>query len=169
MTIVRARYWNTSQAAHHYLRTFAPTASHPERRLWSTDGAPRSLAAATALIDRAPSPRLFYGFLLSPDPTTEDRPRDLDLQELTDQTLRALGHRLGRPLPWVAAEDHEHGRGRHVHVLAIRPRRLGLPDLAVLSETATVVTCEQRRYRDARDSGSHVPVSIEQLLEDLRA
>jgi len=169
MTIVRARYWNTSQAAHHYLRTFAPTAAHPERRLWSTDGAPRSLAAATALIDRAPSPRLFYSFLLSPDPITEDGPHDLDLQEVTDQTLRALGRRVNRPLPWVAAEDHEHGRGRHVHALAICPRRLSVPDLAVLSETATVVACEQRRYQDALDRGSSVPVAREQLLEDLRA
>jgi len=168
MTIVRARYWNTSQAAQHYLRTFAPTAAHPERRLWSTDGASRSLAAATALVDRAPSPRLFYSFLLSPDPTTEDGPRDLDLQELTDQALRALGRRLGRPLPWVAAEDHEHGRGRHVHALAICPRRLGVLDLAVLSEAAAVAACEQRRYRNALSGGSYVPVPLEQLLKDLR-
>jgi hypothetical protein len=147
VTIVRARYWNVPLGARRYLRTFAPNLSHPARRLWSTDGAPRSAAAAAGLIDRATSPRLFYGLVLSPDPAREDPEGKLDLQELTSQSMRALMRRVGCSLPWVAAEDHEHSRFRHVHVLLVCPRRLRLDDLAALTLATTKAALEQGQAR----------------------
>jgi hypothetical protein len=168
VTIVRARYWNRTLSARRYLLTFAPDSRHPRRRLWSIDGAPRSAAAAVALIDRAPSPRLFYGLVLSPDPRSEDADGRLDLQEVTSQSLRALTRRLGCPLPWVAAEDHEHGRLRHVHVLVVSPRRLRPDDLAALARAATATAWEQRHSRHAGD-GRAGSVPREQLLQELAA
>jgi hypothetical protein len=169
VTIVRARYWNTTRAALRYLHTFGPSPRRPERRLWSLDGAPRSLAAARALIERAPSPRLFYGLVLSPDPIAEDAPHDLDLQDLTDQALRWLGRRLGRPLAWVAAEDHEHGRFRHVHVLAVCPRRLGVAELTGLIQAATAAARAQRRARDGGADGRWRSLSRRELLSEVQA
>ena len=161
MTIVRASYSNTARWAHQYLATFAPGPGHPGRRLWSHDGAPRSLAAARALVDRARRPRLFYALTISPDPDTEDGPQDLDLQDLTERTLRVLARRLTRPLDWVAAEDHEHGRWRHVHVLVVSPRRLLAAELALLSWAATAAAEAQRRDLDARPrpAPSSVPLA----------
>jgi hypothetical protein len=153
VTIVRARYWNTAIGARRYLATFAPSVSRPGRRLWSTDGAPRSPAAALALVDRARSPRLFYGLVLSPDPNAEDADGKLDLQELTSQTMRALMRRLRCTVPWVAAEDREHGRVRHTHVLTVSPRRLRPPDLVLLAQSATASAWEQASLTQARIDG----------------
>ncbi len=168
MTIVRARYWNTTPGARRYLQTFAPDARHSSRRLWSIDGVPRSASAAAALIDRATSPRLFYGLVLSPDPGSEDTDGRLDLQEITSQSLRVLARRLGRPLPWVAAEDHEHGCFRHVHALVVCPRRLGADDLMALARAATSAARGQRRAQLTADRTAG-GVSPEQLLQELAA
>jgi hypothetical protein len=168
VTIVRARYWNRTLSARHYLLTFAPDSRHPRRRLWSIDGAPRSAAAAVALIDRAISPRLFYALDLSPDPRSEDADGRLDLQELTSQSLRVLARRLGYALPWVAAEDHEHGRFRHVHVLVVCPRRLRADDLTALARAATAAAREQHHTRHAGDRRAG-GVPTEQLLPELAA
>jgi hypothetical protein len=168
VTIVRARYWNRTLGARRYLLTFAPDSRHPLRRLWSIDGAPRSAAAAVALIDRATSPRLFYALDLSPDPRSEDADGRLDLQEVTSQSLRVLARRRGCALPWVAAEDHEHGRFRHVHVLVVSPRRLRPDDLAALAQAATAAARDQHQphHAGARTAGG---VPTEQLLQELAA
>jgi hypothetical protein len=166
VTIVRARYWNTALGARRYLRTFTPSTTHPARRLWSTDGVSRSAAAAAALIDRAASPRLFYGLALSPDPAREDPERKLDLQELTSQSMRSLMRRVGCALPWVAAEDHEHGRFRHVHVLLVCPRRLRPDDLAALTRVATQAALEQPQARTiVKDPSGRVSPRQQLLLE----
>jgi hypothetical protein len=105
---------------------------------------------AYQLIDDAATKRLlFYRLKLSPHPRREDTNRDLDMQELTCSLMQALEKRLNIPIPWVGALHDDHSPIRHVHLLAILPTRLHVPDLEFLIRQATYACSEQRRALDA--------------------
>jgi len=59
-----------------------------------------------------------------------------------------LEDRLHTQVQWVAAEHNDHAPHRHVHVVAIVPRRLQVKDLQSLRRAATEASLEQRRERD---------------------
>src|SRR4051812_19322219 len=72
------------------------------RTLFGSDGH-MTRQEAYRIIDEAQKGSLFYRFVLSPDPNAEDSLRDLDMRDLTSQTMQALEERLNTPLLWVAA------------------------------------------------------------------
>jgi hypothetical protein len=73
--------------------------------------------------------------IISPDPEKEDKEKDLDLWELTKETVRWLEQHLGkdgipRDIPFIAAEHNDHGNllpdgtpRRHIHALMLIQRK----------------------------------------------
>jgi hypothetical protein len=117
------------------------------RELYGIDGSMERVQAYE-MIDAAGKGTVFFRIAISPDPQTEDRDKDLHLPELTTQTMLALEERVGKEVPYVAAEHNDHAPHRHVHVLACVQGRINPPDLQALRQTATRAALEQRRERD---------------------
>jgi hypothetical protein len=86
---------------------------------------------AYQMIDEAKKGTVFFRFVISPDPQTEDTERDLHLQDITAQTMVHLEDRLGKPVSCIAAEHDDHAPHRHVHVMALvrgsSPYRISKP------------------------------------------
>ncbi len=117
------------------------------RTLFSRDGALGRLEAES-FIDGAGEGSFFYRFVISPDPSNEDTGRDLNMQGLTYKTMQALDRRFHTTLVWVAALHDDHAEHRHVHAIAVVPRRLYVKDLAQLRHAATRECVAQRRILD---------------------
>src|SRR5258708_507119 len=151
MAIVKATYAKNSATAKASIRYIAhrPGKEHARiaRTLWGIDGV-MERRQAYRMIDEAEKGSIFYRFVLSPDPKGEDSGRDLSLREITEKTLFTLEDRLHTQVQWVAAEHNDHAPHRHVHVVAIVPRRLQVKDLQSLRRAATEASLEQRRERD---------------------
>lgn len=118
------------------------------RTLWGIDGK-MERGEAYRMIDEAEKGSVFFRFVISPDPVKEDTHKDIFLRDITEQTMLTLEDRLHRQIQWVAATHDDHAPHRHVHVLAILPKRLQVQDLKLLREVATEAALEQRQQRDA--------------------
>src|SRR2546430_15749575 len=59
--------------------------------------------AAYRIIDEAGKGNIFYRFIISPDPKREDRNHDLDMRDITTQTIQALEDLIGgkEPGEWI--------------------------------------------------------------------
>jgi hypothetical protein len=121
------------------------------RDLFGFDG---NLSKDTAyqMIDDAPEKRrYYYRIIISPDPRREDSYRDLDLENLTIETMLKLEERLGHPLQFVAAIHDDHSPHRHVHTLVIHNgRRLTREDFAMLRNYGKQRALTKRRFLDRR-------------------
>ena len=102
------------------------------------------------MIDDAPRKgTIFYRIIISPDPKREDRFRDLDLREITIDTMLALEERIGREVQFVATIHDDHSPHRHVHTLVVMQHaRLTREDFAALRQQATERVRFQRLERD---------------------
>jgi hypothetical protein len=105
---------------------------------------------AYRIIDEAGKGSVFYRFIISPDPKREDRNHDLDMRDITTQTLQALEDLMGgkEPIEWIAATHSDHAPHLHSHVIAVVPKRLYKADLEYLRYQATQSSLEQRRILD---------------------
>jgi hypothetical protein len=101
------------------------------------------------MIDDAEKGSLFFRFVLSPDPTSEDTGGDLDLRLIARQMMLQLEETLNKQAPWVGAVHADHAVHRHVHLLAVLPRRLATNDLANLRAAASAACEAQLRERDS--------------------
>jgi hypothetical protein len=117
------------------------------RQLFGSDG-PMERQEAYRMIDEAGKGSLFYRLVVSPDPKREDHPKDLDMRELTERTIRTLEERAGEPILWVGALHADHAPHRHVHVLALVPGKLNVADLQALTGAATEAAQFQRQNLD---------------------
>ena len=117
------------------------------RTLFGLDGV-MSKEEAYRMIDQAGKGSFFYRLVLSPDPVEEDTRQDLDMRALTQHTMQILDARLNNALVWVGALHADHAPHRHVHILAVSPRRLTVRDFARLRLTATRESLAQRRALD---------------------
>lgn len=117
------------------------------RTLWGSDGK-MERREAYRMIDEAQTGSTFFRFVISPDPLKEDTHRDIYLRDITEQTMLGLEDRLRQQVQWVAATHDDHAPHRHVHVIAILPRKLQVYDLKALREIATDAALDQRRERD---------------------
>jgi hypothetical protein len=106
------------------------------------------------MIDEAAKGALFYRLVISPDPTKEDSLRDLNLAQLTVQTMMELENRLKTHILFAAVEHNDHAPHRHVHVLAILNRKLVRADINFLRDKATSATLLQRRILDLKQERS---------------
>jgi hypothetical protein len=105
---------------------------------------------AYRIIDEASKGSFFYRFVISPDPKREDRNHDLDMRDITTQTIKALEDLIGRkePIQWIAATHADHAPHLHTHVIAVVPKRLYKGNLEFLRYRATVASREQRCILD---------------------
>jgi hypothetical protein len=103
---------------------------------------------AYEMIDEAKQGTYFYRISLNPDPKWEDGTNDLDLKDLTIQTMRALEEQLGKPVEFIAAIHADHTDRRHVNLIALVPRRMNKQDLTFLRHTLTSEAESQRRELD---------------------
>src|SRR2546423_2203499 len=122
------------------------------RTLWGVDGK-MERSEAYHMIDEAQKGSIFFRFVISPDPATEDSERDIFLREITEHTMLGLEDRLRRHIQWVAATHDDHAPHRHVHILAILPKKLQVHDLKALRSIATEEALGQRRERDLVKEG----------------
>src|SRR4051795_12871846 len=73
-------------------------------------------------IDQAPPGTRFLRVAISPDPKREDTNRDLNLRELTRETMRTLAKKYtGRDVTFFAAIHEGHTDKRHINLLVIVP------------------------------------------------
>src|SRR3954454_6062792 len=115
------------------------------RTLFGSDGEMARIEAYR-MIDEAKKGSLFYRFVLSPDPKAEDTGRDLDMRDITFQTLQALEERVKKSVLWVAAVHADHAPHRHIHVFAVVPKRLFVKDFQHLRARASQACRQQRRF-----------------------
>src|SRR6184192_4216805 len=151
MAIVKATYTKSSRGAKASIRYIEhrPGKDNAKinRTLFGIDGA-MGRWEAYAMIDEAEKGSLFFRFVISPDPQTEDTEKDLFLREITEQTMLSLEDRLHREVQWVAAEHNDHAPHRHVHIVAVVPGRLQVHNFQSMRKIATEVALAQRQERD---------------------
>jgi len=120
MAIVKLKYTKSKGKAKAHLRyiTHRPGRDHARttRVLFRQDGQ-TDKEWAYRLIDSATRGATFFKLVLSPDPKTEDKHKDLDLWRIATTTLRSLAECLGKPLSFVGVTHNDHTPNRHVHVL----------------------------------------------------
>jgi hypothetical protein len=117
------------------------------RTLFNADGK-MARGDAYTMIDQADTNSYFFRLVISPDPTREDSDQNLALRELTEKTITSLEDRFQRPLQWVAAIHADHAEHRHIHAIAIVPKRLNVQDFQRMRSAATQEALEQRRHLD---------------------
>ena len=117
------------------------------RQISGIDGAVNK-EQAYQMIDEAKKGSVFFRFVISPDPQTEDIRQDLYLQQITTSTLLTLEDRLRKEVPFIAVEHTDHTPHRHVHVLACVHGRVNPEDLKALRDRATEASLLQRQERD---------------------
>lgn len=121
-----------------------------QRALFGSDGV-MERQEAYSLVDDAEKGSIFFRFVVNPDPKREDNRHDLDLRDLTEQTMSILTdkfHQRQQIVQWVAAVHADHTELRHVHILAVVPGRLTEHDFARMREAATTASVAQRKELD---------------------
>jgi hypothetical protein len=103
---------------------------------------------AYKMLDAAEKGSVFFHFVISPDQRTEDNAKDLNLPELTKQTMLALQEHIMATVPYAAAIHDDHTELRHVHLVACLTSRLGVEHFQTMRDAATETAQQQRMERD---------------------
>jgi hypothetical protein len=105
--------------------------------------------AAYEMLDAAEKGTVYFRFVISPDRETEDTAQDLELRQLTRQTMLALQEHLEMRVPFAAAIHDDHTDNRHVHLVACLTSRLGTEHFKTMRDAATSEATQQRQERDS--------------------
>ena len=151
MAIVKATYTRKSGAAKASIRYIenrpGKDGAKAQRTLFSAEGKIERAEAYT-MIDQTAQGSYFFRLVISPDPKIEDNDKQLSLRELAEQAMQSLEDRLQHPVPWVATIHADHTENRHIHAIAIVPKRLQVPDFQRIRNTATQEALAQRQQLD---------------------
>ena len=83
----------------------------------------------------------------------EDTRKDLNLRDITRQSIAALEERLQRTIRFLAVEHNDHTDLRHIHAIILvnlrRGERIGIEDWKVCQDKATEQASFQRKALDA--------------------
>jgi hypothetical protein len=146
MAIVKANYTRKGRIAKASVRYIenrpGRDGTRIRRTLFNADGK-LERGDAYAMIDLATTGSYFFRLVISPDPKSEDSDQNLRLRELTEKAIQSLEDRFQRPLQWVAAIHADHTEHRHVHAIAIVPKRLQVQDFKRMRSAATEAALEQ--------------------------
>lgn len=86
-------------------------------------------------------------------PEREDTRKDLNLRDITRQSMMVLEKRIQRPIHFLAVKHNDHTPLRHIHALVLvklnRGERISIEDWKVCREAATEQARLQRRALDA--------------------
>jgi hypothetical protein len=151
MAIIKANYTQKGRKAKASVRYIenrpGKDGAKTQRTLFNADGRVERVEAYT-MIDQADKNSYFFRLVISPDPRSEDKDKNLSLREITEHTIQSLENRFQRPLRWVATIHDDHAEHRHVHAIAIVPGRLQVQDFQRMRSAATQEALEQRRQLD---------------------
>jgi hypothetical protein len=94
----------------------------------------------------------FFHLKINFHPQREDTRKDLNLRDITRQSMMALEERLQRPIRFLAVEHNDHTPLRHIHAIVLvklgRGERIGIEDWKACREVATEQARLQRRALD---------------------
>ena len=125
------------------------------REVWDRDGAVGKRGAYER-IDRVRKDDYVYRLTLSPHPEHQDTRGQLDLQGWTRQVMSQLEQDLGQRVDWFAV-SHEHPDHRHVHVVAVSPRRLDVGQLRAMRDAGDRDAVAQRERAHERERAAAAP------------
>jgi len=95
----------------------------------------------------------YFHLKLNFHPQREDRRRDLNLRDITKQTIATLEERLHRTIRFLAVEHNDHTKLRHIHAIVLvklaRGERVGKEEWKACREVATAQALFQRRALEA--------------------
>lgn len=151
MAIIKAsftRSGGSAKASVRYIENRPGKEGAKVRRTLFTAEGKAERAEAYAMIDQTAKGSYYFRFVISPDPTREDGDQQLRLRELTEQTMQRLEDRFRQPIQWVATIHADHADHRHIHALAIVPKRLQVQDFQQMRSAATEAALTQRRQLD---------------------
>lgn len=103
---------------------------------------------AYRMIDEAKKSDILFRFVISPDPNSEDKKRDLDMRQITENTMLKIEEIVGKTVHWTAAIHADHTDKRHIHALAIVPGKLYTAHINLITHTATRTCLQQRQELD---------------------
>jgi hypothetical protein len=155
MAIVKAKFVHRNgqakAGAKTYIRYFEQRPGRDRakmtRALFGTDGR-ITKQDAYRLIELAQKGSVFYKMVINPDPISEDSRRDLDLRQITEQTMQKIEAIVKKQIAWVAAIHDDHTPKRHIHALAVVNRILNTQELQELRLSATKAALFQRQSLD---------------------
>jgi hypothetical protein len=152
-TVVKARYSRGLKAALQLAKGHVRYAVHrcneqgerQYREVWDRDGRIGKLAAYER-IDRVHEDDFVYRLTLSPHPEYQHASRQLELRAWTQHIMQRLERDLSQRVDWFAV-SHEHPDHRHVHVVAISPRRLEVGHFRAMRDAGdNHALAQQRQY-----------------------
>ncbi len=114
------------------------------RTLFGIDGK-MERTEAYRMIDESQKRSVFYRLVINFDAEKEDTRKDLYIRDITEQTMLGVEERVGQSVQWVASLHDDHTPLRHVHILAILPKKLQVHDLNALRQIATEAALQQRQ------------------------
>src|SRR3954464_8907315 len=108
---------------------------------------------AYRMFDEAQKGTIFFRFVISPDPKREDKFRDLHMREIAKKTIQHLEEKLNLQgeIQFVAAIHNDHTWIRHIHAIALVPKRLTKEEFQVFKVLWQVATEEAQRQRQQLD------------------
>jgi hypothetical protein len=159
MAIVKANYTRSIRAAKAAIRYIenrpGKDGARIIRTLFNSDGKVVRREAYD-MVDAVARGSYFFRLVISPDPQTEDREKQLSLRDITERTLHSVEERFQMAVPWVAAVHADHVAHRHIHVLAVTPERFQVQDFQRMRQVATEAALEQAQHqalaRESRDA-----------------
>ncbi len=127
-----------------------------QRTIFGIDGKMERLEAYR-MVDEADQRSVIYRIILNFDAEKEDTHKDIYLQDCAEQTMIGIGNIVGQQVQWVASLHDDHTPLRHVHILAILPRKLRKHELPHIRGIATEAALDQRRQRDKASEHTREP------------
>jgi hypothetical protein len=115
------------------------------REVWDRDGRLEKREAYRRL-DRSGADAYLYRLTLSPHPGHQDAGRQLGLQRWTREIMAQLDRGAEPPVEWFAV-IHDHPDHRHVHVVAVSPRRLDVDHFRAMRQAGDADALAQQRDR----------------------
>jgi predicted Zn-ribbon and HTH transcriptional regulator len=116
------------------------------RPLFGRDGA-LSKQQIYDMIDKSRRGAVFHKFVINFHPNKEDTRKDLNLWELTRNTLEHIKTHFGDSVPFVATIHDDHTLLRHVHGFFLVEGRLNKEEFAKIKGLWKIATAEARRQR----------------------
>src|SRR5918999_1071277 len=166
MAIVKGRYVRGKSRIKAHLRYITHRRGEEGERitrpLFGRDG-PLSKQQIYDRIDKAPRGVVFHKFVINFHPTKEDTRRDLNIWEITRNTLAQIKTQFGDSVPFVATIHDDHTLLRHVHGFFIVDGRLPKEEFAKIKGLWKVASFEVRRQRRRLD-GMHASQGYKKLL-----
>jgi len=97
-------------------------------------------------IDRAGEYVTFVRMIVSPDPNTEDKDRNLNLRDLTRETVKRLQKilRKKRTIDYLGIAHTDHSHHRHIHTICFLYGKIDPEALRKLHKAATEESLMQR-------------------------